>query len=152
MDRFKISVCRFFAGRNLVHVRGVCPRTESELVWAAELRDATDTFECDARNAHEAWFSETPPPMQLQHLLASANLVIFERVVKVGVLLVAAVFLLAITGCIGGSARDLYYGARAIESHGIEGDGSVILAEDRSDELREAIMRARRVQLADAEK
>lgn len=148
MDRFKISVCEVFAGRNLVRPRDVCPRTESELDLAAELRYATDTFGCDA------WFNETPPPppMQLQHLPASAHLVILERVVKVGVLLVAAVFLLAITGCIGGSARDLYYGARAIEAHGAEGDGSLIVAADRGDELRDAILRARRVQLADAEK
>ena len=57
-----------------------------------------------------------------------------------------------ISGCIGGSARDLYYGARAIEAPGIEGDGSLVESSDRSDELREAILRARRVQLADAEK
>ena len=152
MFRFKKSVCKLFAGRNLVRARDVCPRTESELIWAAELRDATDTFGCDARKAYEAWFSETPPPMQLQHLPASANLVNFERVKKIGKLLTSALFLIALTGCIGGSARDLYYGARAIETQGIEGDGSLIVATDRSDELRDAILRAQRVQLADAEK
>lgn len=152
MDRLKISVCRLLTDGNRVDGRIVCPRTESTAVCAAKMHNAKDTFGSDARDGNEAWFSETPPPMQLQHLLASANLVILERVVKVGVLLLAAMLLFSLTGCIGGSARDLYYGARAIEAHGVEGDGTVIVATDRSDELREAILRARRVQLADAEK
>ncbi len=90
--------------------------------------------------------------MQLQQLLVNEEFVVLQRVLKVSVLLSAALLLLALTGCIGGSARELYFKARAIDAQGHDGDGSLVVGVDRSDELREMILKARRVQLADAER
>ena len=63
----------------------------------------------------------------------------------------AGVLAITLPGCIGGSARELYYGARAIEAPSFEGDGSVIVSRDRRDELREALLHTSRLRLADAD-
>jgi hypothetical protein len=61
----------------------------------------------------------------------------------------------ALSGCYAAdSARADYYTSRAVQAQGRDGDGSIVIVSDRSDELREALLRAKRIQLAgaDAEK